>query len=114
LPNSRPKTSKLSPPNHPWRLAAICIALAICLVSTWRVNAAPSHASAFRRYVQASALVTVFAIGIAACGGGSSGADPPPIPQTYTLALAGTSSCPAASICSTPPTRQVQLTLTLP
>jgi hypothetical protein len=109
-----PKRPESHPAGAEWRLVAICVSLAACLVAIWLASAPFSQAPNFRRYVQASALVMAFAFGMAGCGGGSSASDPPPAsPQTYTLALTGTSSCPAASTCSSPPTRVVQLTLTV-
>ncbi len=111
-PRARSKRPTGLPPADTWRLTAICTALAICVGSMWVAMAGLRHALVCR-YLEAFALIAAFAIGIAACGGGNSSADPP-APQTYTLALAGTSSCPAASTCSTPPTRTVQLTLTVP
>ena len=108
---------KLLAASGAWRLLAFCIGFAACLALLWLAGAAAaaSPTSILWRCVQTLALASAFAVGLAACGGGNSGGDPPQAtPQTYTLALTGTSSCPAASTCSTAPSRLVQLTLTVP
>jgi Beta-propeller repeat len=121
LPLARGARPERHLPDGFWRLVAVVVALLICLASGYvgsvrKVESPLRRTNEFRRYIQAGALALALAMGIAACGGGGgiSSTDPPPVVvQTFTIAVTGTSACPATSSCPTMPSRLVDLTLTV-